>query len=164
MKFSAPPPSLGFRHPATLIATWFGTGLAPYAPGTWGSIAALPFAWAITFFFGPLALLAAAIAIFLVGTWAAGRYAQASEIKDPGQIVVDEVAGQWLALVAVPLDPLSYLAAFGLFRLCDIVKPWPASWADRKLGGGLGVMLDDMIAGGYALLVVHIILYGMTMI
>lgn len=163
MKFSAAPPSLGFRHPATLIATWFGAGLAPYAPGTWGSIAALPFAWAIAFCFGPLALLAAAILIFFIGIWAAGRYAQASDAKDPGQIVVDEVAGQWLALVAVPLDPFAYLAAFGLFRLCDIAKPWPASWADRKLGGGVGVMLDDMIAGGYALLVIHIILYAMTM-
>lgn len=163
MKFSTPPPSLGLRHPATLIATWFGTGLAPVAPGTWGSLAALPFAWGITVFTGPWGLLAAAIAIFLIGVWAAGRYAAAGEAKDPGQIVVDEVAGQWLALVAVPLDPLAYLAAFGLFRLCDIVKPWPASWADRRLAGGLGVMLDDMIAGGYALLVVHIMLYARAM-
>lgn len=162
MNSTRPPQSLGLWHPVTLIATWFGAGLAPIAPGTWGSIAALLLAWPIAVYGGGWALLAASLSIFCLGVWASGAYARATNSKDPGQIVVDEVAGQWLALVAVPVEPIAYLAAFALFRLCDIVKPWPANWADRRLSGGMGVMLDDMIAGAYALLVVHIVLYAMA--
>jgi phosphatidylglycerophosphatase A len=137
-------------HPAMLVATWFGCGLLPIAPGTWGSLAALPFAWAIAVLAGPSGLIAAALVVFLLGWWAAHVVSQASGIKDPGAIVVDEVAGQWLTLAAAPLDPLHYGAGFLLFRLFDILKPWPASWADRRLPGGFGVMADDIFAALYA--------------
>ncbi len=159
MKYSPLPPGLGFFNPVCLIATWFGSGLLPGAPGTWGSLAALPFAWALVWLGGPLALLAALGIIIGIGVRAAGRYTQASGLKDCQTIVVDEVAGQWLTLLFVPLDPVEYFAAFLLFRIFDIFKPWPANMADRKMTGGFGIMLDDMIAGAYALFLMHLGLY-----
>lgn len=148
---------LPFLHPASLIATWFGSGLLPIAPGTWGSAAALPFAAAIVWASGPAAgpwvLLAASLLAFLVGLWASARYAEACDKDDPGPVVIDEVAGQWLTLVPAGLDPLLYLVGFFAFRVFDVLKPWPANWMDRALKGGLGIMLDDMVAGLYAALV-----------
>jgi len=144
----APPPAP--YHPAAVIASWFGVGRLPVAPGTWGSLAALPFAWAIASLFGSRALLLAAALLFLLGWWAAGRVVRVSATKDPGSIVVDEVAGQWLALVVAPPGVFAYVAGFLFFRLFDIVKPWPARWIDQHLRGGFGVMADDIVAGFYA--------------
>jgi phosphatidylglycerophosphatase A len=141
--------ALPLSHPACLLATWFGTGLLRPAPGTWASLVALPFAWIIVYAGGPFALAIATVAVFALGCWAAGVYEQASGGKDPGVVVIDEVAGQWLALIAAPLDPWYYLAGFVLFRLCDITKPWPANWAERRFNGGLGIMLDDIMAALY---------------
>ncbi|MBI3444652.1 MAG: phosphatidylglycerophosphatase A [Magnetospirillum sp.] len=138
-------------HPACIAATWFGAGLLPKVPGTWGSAAALPLAWIIMSLGGPTMLLAASLVCFLVGWWVSAIYVRRTGVSDPGEVVIDEVAGQWLVLVAAPLDPLSYLIGFGLFRLFDIWKPWPVSWADQRVGGGLGVMLDDILAALYAL-------------
>ncbi len=159
MIIAHPPAGIGFRHPVSLIATWFGCGLLPGAPGTWGSLAALPVAWVIVVLGGPLGLIGAVIAAFSIGIWAAGRYSQAAGLKDCQNVVIDEVAGQWLALVFVPLDPVAYFAAFILFRICDVFKPWPANWADRNVPGGFGIMLDDMIAGTYALILIQTGLY-----
>lgn len=133
-----------------LLSTWFGVGYLPKAPGTWGSLAALPCAWGIATLYGSVGLLAATTAVFSLGVWASGSFTRRTGRKDPGIIVIDEVAGQWLTLALVPLDPLYYLAGFILFRIADITKPWPASWADRKLGGGLGIMLDDIFAALFA--------------
>ncbi len=149
MARARPRTALPLSHPACLLATWFGAGLLRPAPGTWGSLAALPFAWIIVHYGGPFALAAAAIAVFALGCWAGGVYEQASGGKDPGVVVIDEVAGQWLVLIAAPLDPWYYFAAFVLFRLCDITKPWPANWAERRFTGGLGIMLDDIMAALY---------------
>jgi phosphatidylglycerophosphatase A len=137
-------------HPAVVVATWFGSGLLPVTPGSWGSLAALPFAWVIVTRCGAAALVVAAAALFLLGWWVSTTVAASSGLKDPGAIVVDEVAAQWLVLSVAPADPLAYLAGFVLFRIADILKPWPASWADRRVSGGLGVMLDDIIAAVYA--------------
>lgn len=141
---------LGFFHPVSLLATWFGSGLLPKAPGTWGSLAALPFAWAIHHLAGPAGLALAAGAVFVLGVWAGGAYAARDGRADPGPVVIDEVAGQWLTLLPVAPDPLLYTAGFVLFRVADIAKPWPVSWADRRIGGGLGIMLDDVLAAVYA--------------
>jgi len=130
-----------------LVATWFGVGLIRGAPGTWGSLAALPCAAGLTLLGGPWLLLATTGLLTLVGVWASGRYAAALASGDPGVVVVDEVAGQWLALVPLPLDIWWYLAAFALFRLFDVAKPWPIGWLDRKVSGGLGIMADDLAAG-----------------
>lgn len=142
--------ALPLRHPAMLLATWFGSGLLPKAPGTWGSLAAIPFAFVIAQAFGSLALIPAALGIFLVGWWASNRVSEASGIKDPGMIVIDEVAGQWLTLAAAPPGWIAWGLGFLLFRAADIVKPWPANWADRAAPGGLGVMLDDLLAAVYS--------------
>lgn len=144
------PLGLPFRHPAVLIATWFGAGLSPWAPGTAGSLAALPIAWVLAWTGGATALLAAAVVAFAAGWWASDVVARASGIKDAASIVIDEVVGQWLTLAVAPLDPLAYAAGFALFRFFDIVKPWPVSWADRAVPGGLGIMLDDILAAAYA--------------
>ena len=135
-----------------MLATWFGAGLLPIAPGSWGSLAALPFAWAIAGLWGAAGLAVAAAIAFLVGWWAAATVARASAAEDPGAIVIDEVAAQWLVLLAAPPAPLPYALAFLLFRIFDIWKPWPARWADRHVKGGLGIMLDDFFAAVYAVL------------
>jgi phosphatidylglycerophosphatase A len=145
----ARPPRL--HHPAFIIATWFGAGLLPLAPGSWGSLAALPFAWLIAWLFGARALLIAAAVLFLLGWWAADRVTRASGISDAPHIVVDEVVGQWITLAVAPRDGVAYLAGFLLFRFFDIVKPWPARWAESRLAGGLGIMADDVIAAFFAL-------------
>ncbi|MBM3951669.1 MAG: phosphatidylglycerophosphatase A [Rhodospirillales bacterium] len=151
-KPSGGPAALGFgpRHPAWHLATWFGVGLMPKAPGTWGSLAAVPFAYGIHHVGGAAGLLVAALVLFGVGVWAAETFRRHAGTADPQAVVIDEAAGQWLALIPAGDDMLLYAAGFFLFRLFDIWKPWPVSWADRRVGGGLGIMLDDMIAGTYA--------------
>lgn len=138
------------RHPDALLATWFGSGLAPKAPGTFGSAAALPLGLALVIYAGPIGVLIAAVAIFLIGVWAADAYSQATGADDPKEVVIDEVAGQLLPLALAPVGLLPWAAAFVLFRLFDILKPWPCSYFDRKMHGGLGVMADDIAAGVYA--------------
>ena len=141
---------------ARLTASFFGCGFLPVAPGTWGSLAALPLAWAIVLLGGRWWLLAAAAAVFVIGCIAADRASRATAERDPGWIVIDEVAGQWLTLLALPLTPPAYALGFVLFRLFDIWKPWPVRWAERRYGGGFGIMIDDVIAAFYALIVIAI--------
>ncbi|HZU88235.1 MAG TPA: phosphatidylglycerophosphatase A [Stellaceae bacterium] len=138
-------------HPAAVIATGFGAGRLPAMPGSWGSLAALPFAWGLKSAFGTLGLAFAAGLAFGVGSWAAGAVAKASGAPDPGIVVIDEVMGQFLSLLPTPRDPAAYALAFLLFRLFDIGKPWPIGCVDRRIGGGFGIMLDDALAAVYAL-------------
>jgi phosphatidylglycerophosphatase A len=140
-------PAVPLLRSDALIATWFGVGLIPGAPGTWGSLAALPCAAGLQLLGGPWLLAGATGLVSLAGLWASGRYAAALATGDPGVVVVDEVAGQWLALLPLPLDLWWFAAAFVLFRLFDIAKPWPIGWLDRRLSGGLGIMADDLAAG-----------------
>lgn len=145
-------------HPVSLLATWFSSGLLPKAPGTWGSLAALPPAAVILWLFGNLGLLVATLAISLVGIWASGSYARRQGIKDPGVVVIDEVAGLWLALLPFCFEPLTFVLAFVIFRAFDILKPWPISWADRHLADGLGIMADDILAGLYSIVIMGLLL------
>ncbi len=142
-------PSL--KAPRILLATWFGAGYAPKAPGTFGSVAALPVGWIIAVSGGWEMLFAAAVLVTVIGVWAADGYMAESGTHDPGPVVIDEVAGQWLAMVPASAlgapAVLGIALAFVLFRLFDILKPWPISWADKQVGGGFGVMLDDVLAG-----------------
>lgn len=136
-----------------LIATWLGSGLAPKASGTFGSLAALPFAFAIQYYVGNEALLIAAILVFFIGWWASAKYMQHyPEKHDPKQIVVDEVAGMWLTLSLIPFTWQFYIIGFALFRFFDAVKPWPISVADHKIKGGFGVMFDDILAAVFAII------------
>lgn len=129
-----------------MLATWFGCGLARKAPGTWGTLGALPFGMALLWLGGAYLLLPAALIISIIGFYAAATYERETGIHDAGAIVIDEVAGMWITLCAATLTPLSVILAFALFRLFDILKPWPISWADRR-PGATGVMLDDILAG-----------------
>ena len=133
---------------ATLVATGLGSGYAPVAPGTAGSLVGL-------LLFLPLAgrswptQLAAVLVVTVIGALAGGRVASSLGRKDPGLVVVDEVAGQWITFLALPLTPVIAVAGFLLFRVMDIVKPWPARDLER-LPGGWGIMADDVAAGIYA--------------
>jgi phosphatidylglycerophosphatase A len=148
-----------------LIATFFYSGLLPGAPGTWGSLAALPCAWALHWAGGFPLLLLATLALFPLGLWAAGAEALASAEHDPGHVVVDEVVGQWIALFPLSFGlwhagaaPATFpwpgwVLGFLAFRLFDVWKPWPVSVADRGTSP-FTLMLDDVLAGLMAGLVV----------
>ncbi len=153
------PPGLRSTDPAALIATWFGAGLLPGAPGTWGSLAALPFG-IVLLAVGGVWLFLATIVLFFAGKWAADVYVRLSGEDDPGPVVVDEVVGQWICLLAVRSGVWwEFLLAFLLFRAFDILKPWPVDWAEKRFPAGLGVMLDDVLAGIYAFISLHIIIF-----
>jgi phosphatidylglycerophosphatase A len=141
---------------AKLVATGLGSGYSPLAPGTAGSIVGLLLFLPLAGFSWP-AQLAATAALTLVGVLAAGRVARSVGRKDPGLVVVDEVAGQWVTFLALPFTPLIALAGFLLFRVMDIVKPWPARDLER-LPGGWGIMADDVAAGIYAHLLLRVAL------
>jgi phosphatidylglycerophosphatase A len=138
-----------------MIATAGGIGFAPIAPGSCAALVALPVSWAIRAGAGVLGLVVATVLVILVGWWAAGAVAAARGEPDPGMVVIDEIAGQMLALLAAPRDPGFWVLSFVLFRLFDIAKPWPVGWADRHVKGGLGILLDDLLAAGYAVLVLE---------
>lgn len=143
---------------AIQIATWFGCGYSPAAPGTAGSLAALAIAVLLHEYAGVTGwhFLILAAVLFVPATWAATVTAQAKHLKDPQIVVVDEVLGQWIALAgARTLNWKSYLAAFALFRLFDIWKPPPVRQLET-LPGGLGINLDDVMAGAYAALVLFV--------
>jgi phosphatidylglycerophosphatase A len=130
-----------------LIASGFGIGCAPVAPGSFGSLAALPVAWLLQSAAGGGAVLAAACLCFAVGCWASARVVAQFGAEDPSYIVVDEIAAQLLVLAALPATVVAYAIGFLAFRLADIAKPFPAGWCDRNVHGGFGVMLDDAVAG-----------------
>jgi len=140
------------------LATFFGVGLLPWAPGTWGSAAAIPVAWVIHGLGGFPALLAATLLVALAGWMAVAAAPSEGEDEDPGEFVSDEVAGMFVALLPLSAglwlgdeEPWvfpwpGWVTGFVLFRIFDVWKPWPVSRADRR-GDALGVMLDDLIAG-----------------
>jgi phosphatidylglycerophosphatase A len=139
-----------------LIATGLGAGYLPKAPGTWGSLVG------VSLWFGlrdlaPLTYLGATAALFVLGTICAGATEKIVDRPDPGLVVVDEIVGQLLALYAAPRHPGAVLLAFLAFRFFDIIKPFPAGWLDRHIHGGLGIMLDDVVAGLYALALLQLI-------
>ncbi len=148
--FVSPPEKLNFFSPVNLIATWFGAGLLRPASGTWGSLAALPFGVLLFHVGGIKLLIPATILVFAVGVWASAEFAKAQEQADPSSVVVDEVVGQWITLLVSGFTGPAMLMAFLYFRFFDILKPWPIGWIDRNVKGGVGIMLDDVLAGVFA--------------
>ncbi len=140
-----------------VLATWFGSGLAPAAPGTFGTLAALPLAMWFGLL-GPWGAFSGIAGISVLAVWVSQKAENLLGKKDPSAIVIDEVAGLCLTLFLVPLGWLSLCAGFLLFRFFDILKPWPANRAE-KLTGGLGIVLDDLVAGVYAHLVLRLLLF-----
>ncbi|MEM1079557.1 MAG: phosphatidylglycerophosphatase A [Pseudomonadota bacterium] len=152
-----------------MIATVFGVGLIKPAPGTWGSLAALPLAWAIHTLGGFPALVIATLVVCVVGWWATAEATKGAADHDPSEIVIDEVAGQWIALfpvsagawhVGADISALwpGWIAAFVLFRLFDIWKPGLVGWADKRHDAA-GVMLDDIVAGVLAAICVAVLAF-----
>ncbi len=145
----------GLRY---VLAVGFGSGFSPIASGTAGSLVALPIIWVAVRFGGWPTLLAVTAITTVVGLWAAEGVARATGRSDPGIVVIDEIAGQMVTMLFVPLTWQTLTAGFFLFRLADIVKPFPARRSER-LPGGLGIMVDDLIAGVYANLAVQGLLW-----
>ena len=141
-----------FAHPAHLIAFGAGSGLAPKAPGTVGTLLGLPLYWLIVAAAPDLAnQIVLVIATFLFGIWACGRTGRALGVADHGGMVWDEIVAFALVLLFTPAGWLWIALAFALFRLFDILKPWPIRLADTHLKNGFGVMFDDLLAAGYAI-------------
>lgn len=132
-----------------LLATWGGSGYSPVASGTAGTLAAIPFYLWLARLPLPLYLLTLT-AFFFLACWVSGKAETIFQEKDSGKIVIDEVVGYLVTMIAIPCDWRYIVAGFFLFRFFDIVKPPPASWFDRKLKNGYGVVLDDVAAGVYA--------------
>lgn len=145
------------RHPVQFLAFGFGSGLAPKAPGTAGTLVAIPLYLLFAQCELPIYTVVVAAAA-LLGVWICGAASRQLAAHDHPGIVWDEFVGYWITMWAVPLDWRWIIAGFVVFRVFDIAKPWPVSMLDRKLGGGLGIMADDMLAGVMACLTLHIVL------
>lgn len=139
---------------AWILATGFGTGYGPIAPGTWGSLPGLALAFGLYRIGGSWAVAAGALFFALTGVWAAGRVELLLARKDPGVVVVDEIAGQMVSLLLLPVSPHVLIAGFLVFRVLDVLKPWPANRLEA-LPGGSGIMADDLMVGLYANLILH---------
>lgn len=138
---------------AEIISTWFWIGKIRFAPGTWGTLAAIPFAYGLSLC-GSVTYMVVTLGLVLVGILAADLYENTLGEHDSSEIVIDEVVGIFIAMTWLPMTWQSIVLGFLIFRFFDIFKPFPISWLDKKIKGGLGVMLDDVAAG----LVTNIIL------
>ncbi len=151
-------PARFLRDPGHLLSFGLGSGLLPKAPGTWGSVAAIPVYYALVWLPRPYYLLVVLMA-FVVGVWLCDRTSRALGVHDHGGIVWDEFVGVWITLAAQPVAPAWVVLGLLLFRVLDIAKPWPIRWLDRQIHGGLGIMLDDAVAGVAALILLSLARY-----
>ncbi len=150
------PPGL-LKNPVHFLSLGFGSGLSPIAPGTFGTLAAIPLYLLIQ----PLSLLyylSITLVTLVVGFYLCEQTAKALGVHDHGGIVWDEIVGFFITMIAVPFDWKWIVAGFILFRFFDIVKPWPIKWIDAKVSGGVGIMLDDVLAGIFSLIGLHLII------
>jgi phosphatidylglycerophosphatase A len=146
------------KRPACLLAYGFGSGLAPKAPGTMGTIAAIPLYLLIQ----DLALLPYLLILvlaFMAGIWFCQKAVDWLGQEDPSAVVWDEFVGYWVTMIAAPAGWQWLVVGFVLFRFFDILKPWPISWCDKKLHGGFGIMLDDVIAGIFAFICMQLLYF-----
>lgn len=153
MIITRPKAAFVFSHPAHFIALGFGAGLSPVAPGTAGTLLAIPLWWVIGGGYDPFVLLAILGFLFVVGVWACELTGRHLGIADHGAMCWDEVVAFLLVLAIAPEDPWWQAAAFFLFRAFDVVKPAPIRQLEMRIKGGFGVMFDDILAAGYTLLV-----------
>lgn len=147
------------RNPSMLVAFGFGSGLAPRAPGTAGTLAAIP----IYYFLRELTIgyyLGVLVTTFVIGIVICDVAARRLQVHDHSGIVWDEMVGYWLTMLLAPPQWWWMVVGFILFRIFDIAKPWPVGFVDKKLGGGIGIMLDDIVAAIYALLCLQLLAFG----
>ena len=145
-----------WRNPVHVLAFGFGSGAAPAAPGTFGTLAAVPLFYLMSDLSLPAYLLLVAAA-FAIGVYLCGKTSSDLGVHDHSGIVWDEFVGFWVTMAAVELSWISLAAGFALFRLFDIVKPWPIGWLDKRVHGGLGIMVDDLLAGVYAWIILYLL-------
>ncbi|WP_426369764.1 phosphatidylglycerophosphatase A family protein [Pseudocolwellia sp. HL-MZ7] len=143
-------------NPIHFLALGFGSGLSPKAPGTFGTVAAIPVFLLFTFF-TPLIYAIATLVVCIAGIYICGKTAEDVGVHDHGAIVWDEIAGYLITMFLVPVSWQSILVGFILFRIFDIFKPWPISYLDKYVHGGFGIMIDDVVAGLMALACMHLI-------
>ena len=146
------------KRPACMLAYGFGSGLSPKAPGTMGTLVALPIYWLIQDV-GLFSYLLITAVAFIAGIWICQQAVNWLEKDDPSAVVWEEIVGYLVTMIADPAGWQCMLLGFVLFRLFDIWKPWPISWADRKLHGGVGIMFDDVIAGVFAAVILQLCHY-----
>ncbi len=149
-------PFYALSNPAVLVATGFGSGLAPFAPGTFGTAASLLlflFIGTQSFIYLGLCLIA-----FIIGIWICDVATAQLGMHDHPGIVWDEFVGMWITMAMVPVSWKTLLAGFLLFRLFDVLKPWPIKWLDQQVSGGFGIMIDDVLAGVFAWLCLNLLL------
>lgn len=140
------------------IATGCYSGYLPKAPGTWGSLVGLLLFYLLHNLSLPV-YLAVTAGLFVVGSFAAGEMEKILDNRDPGVVVIDEIVGMLITMIAVPATPLAMVLGFILFRIFDIAKPFPVNFFDQRFHGGLGIMLDDVVAGIYALIILQFVLF-----
>ena len=137
------------------LAFGFGSGLAPKAPGTFGTLAAVPLVCLLSLYSSLFVYALVTLVACIAGIWICGKTAEDMQVHDDSSIVWDEVAGLLVTMWAVPLSWQSVLVGFLLFRFFDILKPWPISYLDKHVHGGFGIMIDDVLAGIFALIGLH---------
>ena len=140
------------------IATGLYSGYLPIAPGTWGSLVGLLLVFLLNYLTLPVYVIITGI-LFVIGIFSAGEAEKILDNRDPGIVVIDEIVGMLITMIAVPLNPLTMLLGFFLFRAFDIVKPFPVNIFDQRFHGGVGIMLDDVVAGIYSLIILQGIIY-----
>jgi phosphatidylglycerophosphatase A len=156
VNFAPPTARFAFSHPAHFIALGFGAGLSPWAPGTAGTLLAIPIWWLIGGAYGPPLLFGFLALLFAAGVWACQLTGRHLGVSDHGAMCWDEIVAFLLVLAMVPEDPWWQAAAFFLFRAFDVVKPPPIRQFEMRFKGGFGVMFDDILAAGYTLMVLAI--------
>jgi len=158
MKSSKKIPFTYLKDPVHFIALGFGSGLMPKAPGTFGTLVAIPLYFLISYLDLWLYLLITLV-VTIAGVYICNYTSKALGVHDHSGIVIDEIAGYFITMIAVPFDWVWIVLGFLLFRFFDVLKPWPISWLDKNLQGGTGIMLDDVLAGFFALICLHLIIY-----
>ncbi len=147
------------KDPRHLLSLGFGSGLAPKAPGTFGTLAAIPFYWLMAWYLPDQLYIVVCLITFLIGIYLCELTTQTLGVDDHPAIVWDEFVGYFITMLFVPLTLSTVVLGFFFFRIFDILKPWPISVIDSRIKGGLGVMLDDVLAGCFALAAMHICLW-----
>jgi len=146
-----------WRNPIHFFAFGFGSGLAPFAPGTFGTLVAIPI-YLLMSSLPLMTYIALTVVLFVMGVWLCQVTAKDMGVHDHGGIVWDEIVGYLITMIAVPSGWMWVILGFVLFRLFDITKPWPIRQVDRQMGGGLGIMFDDVLAAFYAWLLIQLLI------
>jgi phosphatidylglycerophosphatase A len=161
MNMSVKPTTI-LKNPIHFLAFGFGSGLSPFAPGTFGTLIAIPIYLALIVSLNWLVYLLVVVLFSLLGFWLCGKTAKDLGVHDHPGIVWDEIVGFLITMYLVPLNWVWILTGFILFRIFDIMKPWPIRLIDRTVKGGVGIMLDDILAGIFAWIMLQIIIYSTT--